>query len=111
MAKKTPIYVDDLDWKPSKAALRPPPRRPTPIRHEVMNRALLDLIYDLGGCRVVAKALKVHPSTVSRWTAPKEIGCNGRPPVTRLAELFKLADKAGIEVDKSRVLKGAGIVV
>lgn len=54
------------------------------------------VVEQLGGCREVARALGIAPSTVSRWIAPKSRqNLGGRIPQTYWVSLLALAKRNG----------------
>lgn len=54
-------------------------------------RGVIDL---LGGCRPMARALDISPSTITRWASPA--GCKGRIPQRYWNELLALARSRGL---------------
>jgi DNA-binding transcriptional regulator YdaS (Cro superfamily) len=114
MARNRKIWNGDADWVLT-------PTEPVnkgvyggacakPTRQEVNNTALHNLIYDLGGCQQVARALGLNASSVSRWTAPPTHGgMNGCPTIPRLIQLFSVAAERGVDFDELDVLRGCGL--
>lgn len=94
----------ETDWEPRDLPARRRTAPAVPRRVGTSNTPLRTLIYDLGGCSAVAARLGVAPSTVSRWTAHKVIG-GTTPPLTRLRQLAKLAELAGVDANWPTILR------
>jgi DNA-binding transcriptional regulator YdaS (Cro superfamily) len=114
MAKSRKIWNGDADWvhtptEPvNKGVYGGACARPT--RQEVRNTPLHNLIYDLGGCQQVGRALGINASSVSRWTAPASHGGGeGCPTIARLEQLFQLGLEKEVDFDKLDVLRGCGL--
>lgn len=58
------------------------------------------VVEKLGGCRSVARTLKLSPSTISRWmTASEAKGTGGRIPQKYWAQILDAAASAGKPMD------------
>jgi hypothetical protein len=62
------------------------------------------IIDALGGCRSVARALKIAPSTVTRWSSEKD--CKGRIPARHWSALIELAEQSGFELTLNDLFPG-----
>lgn len=68
-----------------------------------MESTAASVIKKFGGVRALARAIDVNPSTVSRWTMPREKGgAAGRIPAKAQPLVIEAAKKAGIKLTIAR---------
>lgn len=66
------------------------------------------VISSFGGVRAVSRAIRKHPSTISRW----KTACNGRVPSLAQDEVIKAAKRKGIVIIESHLnARGKTIVI
>lgn len=66
------------------------------------------VISEFKGVRAVARALDLNPSSVSRWTAPKEKrGLGGRVPSIHQAKILQIARERGLDLTAADLIHGA----
>lgn len=62
----------------------------------------VDVIKQFGGCRSLAKALEISPSTISRWaTSSVNKGTNGKIPQKYWSEIMVAGQKIGKPISLS----------
>jgi hypothetical protein len=58
-----------------------------------------DVVDKFGGCRQLARVLRIHPSTISRWTASAAVkGTNGRIPQKYWGPIIMAAQDRGFSL-------------